>query len=138
MLRTFQEKESLTRQHRNAMATSEDLRRQLEAAESAADGLAERLKRAQSDVENWKRKHEEVVQEAKNDILNERKRTSEKLAAFQADNARREAKRGASETERDQLREELARTQVQLDRALNTIRELEGSVQSQVALLLHF
>ncbi|KIH50553.1 hypothetical protein ANCDUO_19368, partial [Ancylostoma duodenale] len=67
-----QEKESLVRQHHNAVATSEELRRQLEAAESAADGLAERLKRAQADAECWKRKHEEAVQEAKNDILNER------------------------------------------------------------------
>lgn len=54
------------------MATSEELRRQLEAAEAAADGLAERLKRAQADAESWKRKHEEAVKEAQNDILNER------------------------------------------------------------------
>ncbi|EYC06123.1 hypothetical protein Y032_0078g1203 [Ancylostoma ceylanicum] len=129
-----QEKESLLRQHHNAVATSEDLRRQLEAAESAADGLAERLKRAQSDAECWKRKHEEAVQEAKNDILNERKRTADKLAAMQAESAMKAARRGMSETEREQLREDLARTQVQLDRALNTIRELEASAQSQEAL----
>ncbi|RCN47673.1 hypothetical protein ANCCAN_06237 [Ancylostoma caninum] len=122
------------RQHHNAVATSEELRRQLEAAESAADGLAERLKRAQADADCWKRKHEEAVQEAKNDILNERKRTADKLAAMQAESAMKAARRGMSETEREQLREDLARTQVQLDRALNTIRELEGSVQSQEAL----
>ncbi|ETN76981.1 hypothetical protein NECAME_00507, partial [Necator americanus] len=128
------EKESLIRQHHNAVATSEELRRQLEAAESAADGLAERLKRAQADAEIWKRKHEEAVLEAKCDILNERKRTAEKLAAVQASSAKLAEKRGVSETEREQLRSDLARTQVQLDRALNTIRELEGSVQSQEAL----
>lgn len=36
--------------------------------------------------------------------------------------------------EREHLRDELARTQVELDRALATIRQLEGNMQSQVAI----
>uniref|UniRef100_A0A8L8K2M3 Myosin motor domain-containing protein n=1 Tax=Heligmosomoides polygyrus TaxID=6339 RepID=A0A8L8K2M3_HELPZ len=129
-----QEKDSLVRQSHNAAATSEELRRQLAAAESAADGLAERLRRAQADAECWKRKHEEAVQEAKNDILYERKRTAEKLAAFQHENNIRNARRGENDVEREHLRDELARTQVELDRALATIRQLEGNMQSQEAL----
>uniref|UniRef100_A0A0K0CU61 Uncharacterized protein n=1 Tax=Angiostrongylus cantonensis TaxID=6313 RepID=A0A0K0CU61_ANGCA len=128
------------RQHRSAVATSDDLRRQLAAAEAAADGVAERLRRAQTDADNWKKKYEDMVQEAKNDILKEsmawflssfRKRTAEKLAALQAENALRATRRVAEEANRDNLRDELARTQAELDRAMTTIRQLEGSVQSQ-------
>ncbi|KAE9414991.1 hypothetical protein Angca_003419, partial [Angiostrongylus cantonensis] len=129
-----QEKECLMRQHRSAVATSDDLRRQLAAAEAAADGVAERLRRAQTDADNWKKKYEDMVQEAKNDILKERKRTAEKLAALQAENALRATRRVAEEANRDNLRDELARTQAELDRAMTTIRQLEGSVQSQETL----
>ncbi|KAK6038471.1 hypothetical protein COOONC_24021 [Cooperia oncophora] len=128
------EKESLIRQNHSANATAEELRNQLAAAESAADGLAERLKRAQADAESWKRKHEEAVQEAKNDIIHERKRAAEKVAACQHEFALRNARRGTDDAERERLREELARVQVELDRAVTTIRQLEGSIQTQEVL----
>ncbi|VDO43286.1 unnamed protein product [Haemonchus placei] len=130
----LQEKESLLRQNMNANASLEELRRQLAAAESAADGLSERLRRAQADAESWKRKHEEAVQEAKNDILHERKRAADKIAACQHEYALRSARRGTDDSERDRLRDELSRVQVELDRAVTTIRQLEGNVQSQEAL----
>ncbi|WKY07999.1 hypothetical protein Q1695_007470 [Nippostrongylus brasiliensis] len=129
-----QEKESLLRQNHNANATLEDLRRQLCAAESAADSLSERLRRAQADGESWKRKHEEALNEAKNDILHERKRAAEKIAACQHENNLRIARRGTDDSERDRLREELNRTQAELDRAVTTIRQLESNVQSQETL----
>ncbi|XGW26010.1 hypothetical protein V3C99_006986 [Haemonchus contortus] len=128
------EKESLLRQNINANASLEELRRQLAAAESAADGLSERLRRAQADAESWKRKHEEAVQEAKNDILHERKRAADKIAACHHEYALRSARRGTDDSERDRLRDELSRVQVELDRAVTTIRQLEGNVQSQEAL----
>ncbi|KAK6045534.1 hypothetical protein COOONC_16961 [Cooperia oncophora] len=132
----LQEKESLIRQNHSANATAEELRNQLAAAESAADGLAERLKRAQADAESWKRKHEEAVQEAKNDIIHERNtQTARKeFAACQHEFALRNARRGTDDAERERLREELARVQVELDRAVTTIRQLEGSIQTQEVL----
>ncbi|VDL79298.1 unnamed protein product [Nippostrongylus brasiliensis] len=123
-----------SRQNHNANATLEDLRRQLCAAESAADSLSERLRRAQADGESWKRKHEEALNEAKNDILHERKRAAEKIAACQHENNLRIARRGTDDSERDRLREELNRTQAELDRAVTTIRQLESNVQSQETL----
>ncbi|KJH45306.1 hypothetical protein DICVIV_08653 [Dictyocaulus viviparus] len=129
-----QEKESLIRQHRSAMANSEELRRQLDAAESTADGLSERLRRAQNDAENWKKKHEDAVQEAKRDILDERNRAANKLAAVQAENALRVTRHVNNEADKEHLRDELGRAQAELDRAMITIRQLEGNMMSQEAL----
>ncbi|PIO65772.1 hypothetical protein TELCIR_12539, partial [Teladorsagia circumcincta] len=59
------------------------------------------------------------------------KRAAEKIAACQHENALRTARRGTDDQERERLRDELARVQVELDRAVTTIRQLEGSVQTQ-------
>ncbi|KAK5966779.1 hypothetical protein GCK32_006513 [Trichostrongylus colubriformis] len=52
----------------------------------------------------------------------------------QHENALRNARRGENDAERERLRDELAHVQVELDRAVATIRQLEGNVQSQEAL----
>ncbi|CAI4231828.1 unnamed protein product [Auanema sp. JU1783] len=125
------ERERILTQNRSQQLDIDNLKRQADRAEKNSDSLAMRLKRALEDAEQWKKRHEDLINETKNDILTERKRANEKVEAVRHEYDGRQERYHRIETSKDELQDKLNRCETELQRALSIIQDLENNVQTQ-------
>ncbi|CAO4373026.1 unnamed protein product [Caenorhabditis nigoni] len=128
------EKESLQTTVRKQTNQLQETTRQFNSAQKNADNLALRLKKALADCEEWKKKHEESIEDSKTEILAERKRAMDRAEASEKETELKQSRMATIESAKSVLSGELARTQAELDRCRQIIQQLEENIKSQETL----
>ncbi|EFP07880.1 hypothetical protein CRE_14152 [Caenorhabditis remanei] len=128
------EKESLQTTLRKQTNQLQETTRQFNSAQKNADNLALRLKKALADCDEWKKKHEESINESKTEILAERKRAMDRAEASEKETELKQSRMATIESAKSALSGELARTQAELDRCRQIIVQLEENIKSQETL----
>ncbi|PIC32740.1 hypothetical protein B9Z55_012963 [Caenorhabditis nigoni] len=128
------EKESLQTTVRKQTSQLQETTRQFNSAQKNADNLALRLKKALADCEEWKKKHEESIEDSKTEILAERKRAMDRAEASEKETELKQSRMATIESAKSVLSGELARTQAELDRCRQIIQQLEENIKSQETL----
>uniref|UniRef100_A0A8R1HQV0 Myosin motor domain-containing protein n=1 Tax=Caenorhabditis japonica TaxID=281687 RepID=A0A8R1HQV0_CAEJA len=128
------EKESLQTTVRKQTNQLQETTRQFNSAQKNADNLALRLKKALADCDEWKKKHEDSIQESKTEILAERKRAMDRAEASEKETELKTSRMAIIESAKTALNSELQRTQAELDRCRQIIAQLEENIKSQETL----
>ncbi|ULT93898.1 hypothetical protein L3Y34_003418 [Caenorhabditis briggsae] len=128
------EKESLQTTVRKQTNQLQETTRQFNSAQKNADNLALRLRKALADCEEWKKKHEESIEDSKTEILAERKRAMDRAEASEKETELKQSRLATIESAKSVLSGELARTQAELDRCRQIIQQLEENIKSQETL----
>ncbi|UMM27154.1 hypothetical protein L5515_010568 [Caenorhabditis briggsae] len=128
------EKESLQTTVRKQTNQLQETTRQFNSAQKNADNLALRLRKALADCEEWKKKHEESIEDSKTEILAERKRAMDRAEASEKETELKQSRMAMIESAKSVLSGELARTQAELDRCRQIIQQLEENIKSQETL----
>ncbi|CAO4373023.1 unnamed protein product [Caenorhabditis nigoni] len=128
------EKESLQTTVRKQTSQLQETTRQFNSAQKNADNLALRLKKALADCEEWKKKHEESIEDSKTEILAERKRAMDRAEASEKETELKQSRMATIESAKSVLSGELTRTQAELDRCRQIIQQLEENIKSQETL----
>ncbi|TMS38911.1 hypothetical protein L596_005533 [Steinernema carpocapsae] len=126
------EKETLNRTNKGLIYDLEKTGKCLTKEENKVQTLEQKLKKSQTDVDLWKQKFEEGVVESKNDIIFERKKMKERMDKLVHEHELHKNHYSTMDKTRDKLQNELADTQVNLDRALAQIAHMEKMSRSQV------
>uniref|UniRef100_A0A7E4ZUB9 Myosin motor domain-containing protein n=1 Tax=Panagrellus redivivus TaxID=6233 RepID=A0A7E4ZUB9_PANRE len=125
------EKESLNKQLRNANETLTTTQKDLRDEERKNTNLEQTQVKLNSDLETWKRKNEEIINESKNDIIAERKKHQDRISALTHEFEMKMQHVLAQSRADNKMQTDLIEAQSQLDRALATIAQMDKMSKSQ-------
>ncbi|KAK0400295.1 hypothetical protein QR680_003443 [Steinernema hermaphroditum] len=128
------EKDNLIRQNKTLAYDLDKAAKNLVKEENKVEAIEQKLKKSQADVELWKKKFEDGVVESKNDIIFERKKMKERMEKLIHEHELRHSHYSSVDKNRDKLQSELAETQVNLDRALAQIAQMEKLSRSHMSI----
>uniref|UniRef100_A0AC34Q2L9 Uncharacterized protein n=1 Tax=Panagrolaimus sp. JU765 TaxID=591449 RepID=A0AC34Q2L9_9BILA len=125
------EKDLLSKQLRTANENLNDLSRKFDNEERKNETLQQTIVKLNRDIELWKVKHEEAINDSKHEILAERKKHQEKADAIVQEYELKIQHVLAKSQAENRLHTDLIEAQSQLDRALAQIQQLEKVSKSQ-------
>ncbi|CAJ0929028.1 unnamed protein product, partial [Mesorhabditis belari] len=129
-----QEKESISRHNKTQQGEIERLTRKVGSLSRTNQDLEHRVKKANEDCEEWKKKMEESLVEQRLALEEHRKRTMERYEESQHAKDLKSSRVTALERSKEELQTQLTQCQLDLDRAMAQVADLERTMSTQETL----
>jgi chromosome segregation ATPase len=124
-------KELLTKQLKSANERINEATKELKSEEKKVQSLEQNITKLNRDIDNWKLKHEEAINESKNDIIAEKRKHQERINTL-AHEYEMKIQQAILQAKADnKLQTDLIAAQAELDRAMAQINQLNQLSKSQ-------